>query len=402
VIEKFHRMNYGMMLFLLGFLLGGAPVASATVSFQVTDARVQYHFGQDIHFQGSIQSNLAIQTAYLFFRPDGSDTRVSKVAVDNQGKIDYPYDAHAQPIRAFSRVYYWYGVDLQDGKEYNSPAFWFDYIDNRYPWQTLEDREFQVHWYDGDAQFGQAILSTAHQGLTRAQKIASIPPPGPIKIYVYASAADLQGALQTSGESSWIAGQALTGLDTALVSIQAGSGQDLELERQVPHEITHLMVYATTGQEYALLPVWLNEGLASLSEMRFNPDYTSALDAARDHDALLPLESLCGAFPPDPSGVFLAYAEAASFTRFLEQTYGDAGLRRLISGYANGLGCEEGFRSAFSASLAQVETRWRQETLRVDEVGRTAHNLAPYLVLFALILLIPIAIGLRSAWRARN
>ena len=236
----------------------------------------------------------------------------------------------------------------------------------------------------------------AHQGLTRAQKIAPIPPPGPVKIYVHASTADLQGALQNAGESSWIAGQALIGLDTAIVSVPPGPEQQSELERQIPHEITHLMVYAATGQEYVFLPAWLNEGLASLSEMRFNPGYTGVLDAARGKNALLPLESLCGDFPPDPSGVFLAYAEAASFTRFLEDTYGDAGLQRLISQYANGMGCEEGFRSAFKASIAEVETRWQQETLRGDETGLAAHNLAPYLVLFLLILSIPIGIGLRS------
>jgi len=67
----------------------------------------------------------------------------------------------------------------------------------------------------------------------------------------------------------------------------------------------------------------------------FNPAYLSTLASAQEKNTLLPLTGLCSAFPQDAEGNFLAYAEAASFTRFLEHQYGDPLLQSLIYNFCN-------------------------------------------------------------------
>ena len=66
-------------------------------------------------------------------------------------------------------------------------------MDDQFNWQTLESGTLKVHWYQGDASFGQAALETAQSGVESVAKV--IPPDleGPIEIFIYANTDDLRG-----------------------------------------------------------------------------------------------------------------------------------------------------------------------------------------------------------------
>ena len=100
-----------------------------------------------------------------------------------------------------------------------------------------------------------------------------------VRIYVYNTANDLKGALP--GTQSWIAGQSAPDLGVILLSIPIGPEDQLELERQLPHELMHVLLYRLLGEKTANLPAWLVEGLASISEIYPNPEYAAALDEQR-------------------------------------------------------------------------------------------------------------------------
>jgi hypothetical protein len=56
--------------------------------------------------------------------------------------------------------------------------------DDRFNWQTLGAGPLTVHWYQGDASFGQAALDTAQAGL---ESIARLIPPNleePVEIFI--------------------------------------------------------------------------------------------------------------------------------------------------------------------------------------------------------------------------
>jgi hypothetical protein len=211
----------------------------------------------------------------------------------------------------------------------------------------------------------------------------------PIDIWVYSDAADLQGALVLGGQS-WVAGHASPELGVVMVSIKPGVEQSIELERQVPHELAHILLFRRIGANYARLPAWLTEGMATMAELYPNPDYASSLKIATENNSLLPLTDLCATFPPDTANAFLAYAESASFTRYLVDKYGTAKLSALASAYADGLDCEQGARQALNLSLSQLEVQWRESTLGENRSGVVAYNLFPYLVLLGLVLLVPV------------
>jgi hypothetical protein len=369
------------------------PVQPAQVS--ITDLGVSYVFGESMSFQARIFSVDPIQDVFLFIQPEGQDSTAEKMTLSGLGELSYVYDLHQKPLPPFSRVTYWYRAVLGDGSQEDSGKTVFSYDDNHFTWQQLEQDGFQVNWVDGDQAFGQTALNTAKAGLDSAHKYLPGDPPSPLRIFIYPTSEDLQAALQAS-QVSWIAGHANPKLGIIMVTISPGIEQRMEMEREIPHEIMHMVESQTAGDAYANLPTWLTEGAASLAEIYPNPDFQRSLSKAAKSGTLIPLNLLCNGFSHEASSAFLSYAESISFVQFLSERFGISGLQTLIKKYQNGLGCSEGIQAAYGESFEQLEARWKQEVLGINAQVLAWKNLSPYLLLSLLLFLPPIGLGLWS------
>ncbi len=369
---------------------------SQSVAVQFSDVAEFYEFGKQIVFQVKIISDEQIKEVNLFLEPEGQETRIETIQVNQQGEIIYAYDLEKNPLRPFTHVTYWYRVITSKDAKYYSSKNTFDYLDNRFDWQDLENNQFHVYWYQGDLPFGQMVLNVAQAGLKSAQMYLKAYPPTPLRIFVYANTTDLQSALQLS-QQSWIAGHANPDLGIILVSIPQGPEQRLELERQVPHEIVHILQYQKLGDSYQNLPVWLIEGTASLAELYPNPDYQWVLERTASQNALIPFSNLCLVFPQEASGAFLAYAQSTSFVRYLYQKFGVTKMDELMKNYQDGFGCEQGVETTFGVSLKQLESSWQREVLGIDSHLLALQNLAPYLLLAIALLFPPIIFSVQSS-----
>lgn len=109
---------------------------------------------------------------------------------------------------------------------------------------------------------------------------------------------------------------------------------------------------------------------------------------------LLRMETLCAAFPRDASSALLAYAQSASFTRYLHAQYGASGLDRLMKSYRDGLDCKRGVEVALGSTLKQLERQWRVNVLNENRTGVAAQNLLPWLVLAFVALAAPLGLAL--------
>ncbi len=396
------KHRFVLLLGVTILLLGSAAPAAAQSGVEVSDVQVQYTFGIEINFIARAQSSVPIQSATITFRARDGATQVQPLTVNPDGIILYRLDTTDRVLRPFTEITFSFQFVLSDGTTHASPSYTVIYADNRFAWQDADGGMVRVHWYNGDAAFGQAALDAARSGLQAVQSLIPFSMTQPIDVYVYASAEDLQGALYLGG-SDWVAGHASPDLGVVMVSVPPGPSQGIAFERQIPHELAHVLLYRQIGPNAARLPRWLDEGIASLVEQYPNPDYGSALARAANSGALLPLSELCASFPPDTARAFLAYAEAESFTRFLFDQYGTSGLTALVSAYADGLDCEQGARRALGVSLSQLEARWREAALGENRAGAAARNLLPYVVLLGLVLMVPVwgALG-RLRERRRN
>jgi Peptidase MA superfamily len=367
--------------------------AQAQSAVQISGVGINYTFGEQITFSAKIQTQTPIQAAYLLFQVEGEqNTRTIPLAIPTTGATSYNYSIQNGLLRPFARINFWYHLLLSGNEIFDSPHYFFQYDDNRYPWQTVEDSTLRLHWYAGDVSFGQAALDAAQAGYQAIQNLFPVQAAGnPIDIYVYASSADVQDTLNLGG-SSWVGGHANPDLGVVLVSIAPGENQSMEMERQIPHELAHVYLYRLTGAAYAALPNWLTEGIASQVEGYPNADYTQVLSASTQSKTLLPISDLCGPFPIDASGAILAYAESNSFVNYVHRTYGTSDLQALIQAYSNGLSCDQGVVHVLGLPLSQLDLQWRQSALGEKVAGLAFQNLLPYLVFLALMLLIP-------AWR---
>jgi hypothetical protein len=381
-------MRYSLIIpLILQFLFPINLVNSNQI--EINEVVISYTFGETITFESSIQSQNPIKEVLIFLQPKEQTTRLGVAALDGSGKYVYQFDAKQDPLEPFVNIDYWYRVTFENGDEYESQKYTFQYLDNRFDWQNLKDDRFEIFWYGSGVDFGQEILNVADLGFESTQTLLPSEIDSPISIYVYAGSAELQSALQFS-QRSWIAGHSYPQENIIMISVPPGPSQRLELERQIPHELMHLVEYHLVGSSYAQIPTWLVEGIASIAEIYPNPDYKRVLDLASKERSLIPINTLCTSFPRDASGAFMAYAQSESFTRYILDNYGSSGLQNLISQYMDGLGCDEGPEAALGLTLGQLEFRWQQETLGVDAGVLIMRNLSPYMIILGIILLIPL------------
>jgi hypothetical protein len=391
-----------LIITLIGAITSPVLSVRAADDVQVREARVEYTFGENLTFSAKLLSAIPPKEASLFYQEEGqANTQVEVVTIAPQGEMSLTLDLSQKPLRPFVEVTYWYRVALQNGGIFTSPQFTFIYEDNRFPWQTLESPSFRLHWYVGDTLFAQRALNVAQAGLQKSRNYLSVPPLESIDIYVYDNAQAMQAALLLSGQK-WIVGHAFPEWGVILVSLPRGPEQNLEMERQIPHELMHIILYQVVGQNYAKIPAWLNEGLASATELYPNPDYDVLLLDAYRKNTLLPLASLCQIFPREAASVLLAYAEATSFTWYLYGQFGASGLEKLVGQYANGVDCERGSVQALGSSLSQLETRWRREVFGENTWLNGLEKSLPWLVLLITILAPTAIVTMRAVMRFSN
>ena len=376
-----------LLILIVALLWLGRPAAGA-VEGQAAQA-VEYTFGGQVQFRLALAADQAPSAVQVFLRNQGDEQVWSGAMTLAGSEAVYVHDLTQHPLRAFSTVEYWFSITPQTGEAHTTEIKSFLYLDNRYQWQVIDDTAFRIHWYEGDASFGESLLAAARQGAERAFSLLPVSQSQPVDIYVYASGKELQSTLRLGG-LNWVAGHADPELSLMVVSLPAGPDQKRETERQIPHELMHILLYQTVGEGYALLPTWFKEGLASANELSPNPDYFKILTTAVEDEALISLSQLCQSFPQDTS-VYLAYAEADRFVRYLHEKYGAQGLGGLLQSYAGGESCELGPQAALGLPLERLENDWRREELGEFAMLSALMNMLPWMLVLGLALLVPMA-----------
>ncbi|HSL45652.1 MAG TPA: peptidase MA family metallohydrolase [Anaerolineales bacterium] len=375
--------------------------ARAQSGIELENVSASVDFGKQITFFATIKSSTSIQMVSIMIseEPQGL-TLLEPVTVQADGSTEFHFDTQQNLLRPFTNVKWNYQFTFPDGNTAQSESFFIRYEDDRFEWQTLESDALRVNWYERDASFGQAALDAAQAGLESIDRVMPADLSQPVEFFIYANTEDLRATLTRSGEN-WAAGHADPALGVVMIAIEPGAEQGIAMEQRIPHELMHVMLYRRVGAGYHNIPAWLREGLATLIEVYPNPDYERVLADAVAADRLIPLQELCGSFPADAKSAFLAYAEARSFTGYLQETYGLAGLLNLAASYAGGLDCERGTERVFGMPLSNLEDTWLSSALGQNALLPAIQNISTYLVLLCLVLIIPL-IGMGISLRKKG
>lgn len=364
--------------------------AQAQAGIVVENAKAEIVFGKTIAFSAKITAPIPIQQISLLFRGiNETVTRVETVQFDADGNASFVYNASQNIFPPFSKIVFWYQATLADGNTYTSPQTEINYDDNRFAWRVNTRANISVHWYAGDDAFGAAALDAAGAGVIAFNNLYPVAFDQPLDVYIYSNADDLRSALPFGG-TDWIGGHAHPENGVALAAIAPNDSQKIEMETILPHEIAHILMYRALGENYFKQPAWLLEGVASNMELYQNLGYDEALRDAASKNSLIPMQDLCASFPADSGSAYLAYAQAEAFIKYIRGAYGNGKIAALTGAYAEGLDCEIGVTKALGIPLNQLDQNWRETELGQNVFGATLKNLAPYLVLMALVLSVPI------------
>ena len=357
---------------ILALVLLPAVSIAAAGGITVVESSASHNFAQQVTFTLRATSEAEITQVYLFFRATG-DERAESVNVPIEPaceiSVNYTHDLRFFPLPPFATITFWWQIEDAAGNALTTEHQQFEYTDNRFHWEELGPSTGSGHradglvvrWIEGhgDPPFAQAALDIALVSVEEISAELHAPASESIVVYIYDSQRNLEGAMILAGRE-WVSGQAHPELGVVVVAIPHEEGYTSRMMRDIPHEITHLLVYqAATPAGYKYVPAWLDEGLATANERWPTPEHAMVLEEARVEGALIPLQDLCVPFSPDSPTAFLSYAQSGSVVRFIRERYGDEGIRALLVAYANGASCAGGVEKALGLTLNGLETAWR-------------------------------------------
>ncbi len=360
----------------------------------IDPAEPTYQFAEWIAFTAHASGSITITQATVFYQ-SGSALPVSQPAdrfvaapqVDLSATIVF---TTAKPA-AFSTITYWWEVVDEAGNVQRSDARSIKYIDNRFAWQTLDQDHARIHWYQGDSALASSAAKMVADTLPKLQQQLGVDPPAKLDVYMYAALDDLRSAVELAGRS-WLGGQARPELGVIMIAVPPGPDAVIQLSRDLPHELTHLMMYVAAYPSYESVPAWLDEGLATLNEAEPNPAQAVALQTALEANTVPTLESMCGTLPTDATDILAAYAESRGVVQQIVDEYGSTGIQALVAAYRDGATCAGGVERGLNTSLNGLELQWRAGLGPDNGLSAIASGLGPWLLILAAVSLPLIAL----------
>lgn len=398
-------MKFSAICIVLILILTSTLSAYAQDEFHFATV-VEYEYANRLEFEVTIFAPEQLTRAAVVFRPvTGQDSEVVYAEVTEMGIGAFHATAsinlRQDPLPPFTIVEYQWMLELADGGSRRSPTYEFLYFDNRFEWQSLSGNDVNVYWVEGDLAFGQAALDLAVESRFEIGFELGLNRIPPTEVFIYPSQGQLQSALGLA-DPAWTGGHADPANNSILISAPLDPEYRLTLETDIPHEMTHLLLYQLLGEQgYQKLPGWLSEGLAAIHQGNPSASTPSQLEEASQDGRLLDFGSLCGAFPYAEEEASLAYAQSQSFVGYLQDQYGNEALHELVEMYADNVSCQAGVEQVYGRTLDQLTRLWQQETLGTSSLSMELVEGMPWIVL-SLPVLIVLALTFFIPWRERR
>jgi hypothetical protein len=332
----------------------------------VTASNVDVNFPGQVVFTVKAESYVNIVDARLYYQVD----KMNYAEVVSEGWADFTpaskieaswvWDMRNANLPPGADVTYWWMIEDADGNRFETSRETMHFDDDRYSWQSLASTvphgsELTLFWYTGGDSFARELMDACEEGLAGLVQDIGAYPERPVKIYVYASDEDLQGAMVYSQE--WTGGVAFADFGIIAISIPPS---ELEWGKgALVHELTHLVVHQATFSPYGQLPVWLDEGLAMYNEGELDPDFRSSLEEATLEGKLISVRSLCSPFSAYSEKARLSYAESYSLVEYLLDNYGQDKMLDLLALLKQGSTYDEALTDVYGFDIDGLDARWR-------------------------------------------
>jgi hypothetical protein len=271
----------------------------------------------------------------------------------------YAWKTFRDSVPPGTPLQYTWTVRDDAGNKFTTEPQEYVVVDSRFTWQTLENDDVTLWWYDGDQEFGQRVFDAATEALAAMKQHTGQPLPHRLHVVLYGNDEDFDS--WHSYVREWVGGVAYSGMGLTVQIIPPGNSSYVErwIQKVMPHEVAHLFFYQITDTPYAMAPpTWLNEGFAQYHEFASSEAELDEIREAVKHDELIPLRLLSGTFTGDEERIRLMYAESLSAVVFLTERWGDEGMADLLAAYQAGSNTDKALREATGLDFDEFQEAW--------------------------------------------
>ncbi len=324
------KFNPFLILLLLFLALSSAPVAYGQSPITATQsAALLPELPRRLSFTLEASSSAGnLSEARIFFSPTGTSVRTSEpIQFDPAPTVSLSHEWNMQLnfVPPGAEIEFFWRLTDSAGNTLETEPQRIVAIDPRFEWQTLEDEELAIHWYAGDAAWGQEMFDTGKQALAQLEEELGTDITEQVSLVAYNSSDDFRAAFPP--QQDWIGGQAFPDLGITVQII--GAGERDWMHTVLFHELSHLVFHQAMEGALASAPSWLDEGLAMYNEPESRGSAQEVERAAESGD-LLRFSQLQGNFGADGPTVGLAYAQSEMIVSYLIDDCGTEGFRAFI------------------------------------------------------------------------
>jgi hypothetical protein len=372
----------------------------------ILDSSVEAEFPSRLSFNLAAQSDVNITDIRLCYTVDRASFAqvTSEVYIEfaPATTVDVNWTLEMVKIGGLppgSGVDYWWVVEDASGGRIETAPSRVQFDDNRYPWHSFTEGKVTIYWYKGNDSFAREIMLSAQQALVRLTEDTGAELEKPVKLYIYANAQDLRGAMIYPQE--WTGGVAFTRYGTIAIGI---SSDNLYWgKRAIAHELTHLVIHQMTLNPYNDLPTWLDEGLAMRTEGALQLEFTVYLNKAIAEKNLISVRSLSSPFSAYAEQSYLSYAQSYSLVDFLIIKYGQAKMLELLLTFRQGSSYDGALEQVYGFDMDGLDTLWQDYvTMSAQSIEDKGRHPALIETLAALATTLLLALGLTTeswTWR---
>lgn len=358
----------GLLLLVISPLL-----VKAQGELVVVESSAEAKFPSELGFSLSAQSGSSITDIRLHYRvPRDSFARVtSEVRIEftpaSSVTVSWDWDMRKTgSLPPGATVEYWWSVTDASGHKVSTAPETIGFDDNRYLWRSLSEDKLTLYWYLGDESFAREIMTAAEEALLRLAEDTGAHLTKPVKLYIYASAQELRGAMIFSQE--WTGGVAHTGYGVIAMGIAPNNLQ--WGKRATVHELAHLVTHQMTLNPYNSLPTWLDEGLSVYAEGELEAIYEAYLSLGVATNSFISVRSLSSPFSALAEQSYPAYAQSYSLVHFLTTNYGQDRMYELLSTFKKGSSYDGALMEVYGFDMDGLDALWRDwATSRYQPAG---------------------------------
>lgn len=267
------------------------------------------------------------------------------------------WDMRKASLPTGTTIQFWWTIENAAGDKLVTPDDTIHFDDLRYSWQKLTQGQIRLFWYEGSHSFAAELMAWCQQALQRLAEDTGVYPERIINIYIYASSSDLRGAMIFPRE--WTGGVAFTEYGIIAIGVPP---DELEWgKKALAHELGHIVIHQMTFSPYgAMLPTWLDEGLAMRAEGEPDPYLQDWLKKAIDQQKLISVRRLSSPFSAKPEQAYISYAQSQSLVDFLIQNYGKDKMLQLLQLLKQGNTCDEALTKVYGFDQDGLDELWRE------------------------------------------